>query len=161
MAGEVCVGKFRFCGGIETEGDGGDDVAVAVGGVEDAAAVGEAALVAGEIDEGVCFQIEGADAGDGVCYLLAVGPYVLDGRATDGARDAGEAFDAADSLLADLEDEGVPVGASGDGVVKKAAVRDRAWRGASMAMWRTRPSKPESLTRRLLPPPRTKMGRLR
>ncbi len=160
MAGEVGVGEVGFGGGIEAEGDGGDDVAVAVGGVEDASAVGEAALVAGEIDEGGGFEVEGADGGDGVGDLLTVGSYVLDGGAADGAGDAGEALDAGDSLLGDVEDEGVPVAAGGDGVVDVALPSGWAWKGCAMAMWRTRPSKPESLTRRLLPPPRTKMGRL-
>ena len=122
VAGEVGVGEVGFGGGVEAEADGGDDVAVAVSGVEDASAVGEAALVGGEIDEGGGFEVEGADGGDGVGDLLTVGSYVLNGGAADGAGDAGEALDSGDSLLGDVEDEGVPVAASGDGVVDVTAI---------------------------------------
>ena len=59
--------------------------------------------------------------GDGVGDLLSVGADVLDGRAADAAGDTGEALDAADSLLADVEDEGVPVGAGGDCVIDEVA----------------------------------------
>src|ERR1700679_2374589 len=41
VAGQVRVGESGFCPGVEAEGYCRDDVAVAVGGVEDAAAVGE------------------------------------------------------------------------------------------------------------------------
>jgi len=99
----------------------GNDVAATVGGVEAAAAVAEGAVGGGEGDELERVKVEGADVGDGVGDLLAVGADVLDGRAADSAGDTGEAFDAADSLLADLEDEAVPVGAGGDGVVDEVA----------------------------------------
>lgn len=114
---EVGVGQVGFCQAAEAKGDGGDDVSIAMDGVEDAAAVGEAALLVREVDEGVGFEIEGADIDDGVGNLLAVGSDVLDGSTADGARDASEAFDTADSLLADCEDKGVPVGSGGNDVV--------------------------------------------
>ena len=114
---QIGVREIGFSRAVEAERNGGDDVTIAVAGVEDAAPVGEATLFVSEIDKAVGLEVEGADAGDGVCYLLAVGSYVLDGCATDGARDAGEAFDAADSLLADFEDKCVPVGSGSDGVV--------------------------------------------
>jgi len=114
---QIGVCEIRFGRAVEAEGDGGDDVTIAVGSVEDAPAVGEAALFVGKVDEVVGLKVEGADVGDGVCYFLAVGSDVLDGRTTDGARDASETFDAADSLLADLQDEAVPVSARADDVV--------------------------------------------
>lgn len=124
-SGEVAlqVSVCELWGGraIEAEGYLADDVAIAVSGVEDAAAVGEAALLVGEGDEGESFEVEDADVGDRVGDLLAVGADVLDGRAADAAGNAGEAFDAADSLLTDVEDKVVPLGARSGGNVKVAA----------------------------------------
>src|SRR6202020_2181368 len=94
VAGEVGVGEFGFGGGGETEADRGDDVWGAVGCIEDASAVGEAALVGGKIDEGRGFEVEGADGGDGVGDFLTVGSYVLDGGTADGAGNTGKALDA-------------------------------------------------------------------
>ena len=93
---EVGVVEAWGGAGVEAEGDAGDDVAVAVGGVEDALAVGEVAVGGGEGGEGVGREIEGADGGDGLGDLLAVGSYVLDGGSADEAGDAGEALDAAE-----------------------------------------------------------------
>jgi len=121
VALQVGVGELWSCGEVEAKGDLGDDVAVAMGRVEDAAAVGEPALLMREGDEGVGRQVEGADLGDGVGDLLAVGSDVLDWGAPDRAWDAGEALDAGDSLLADAEDEAVPLGAGGGGVVDVSA----------------------------------------
>jgi hypothetical protein len=117
---QVGVAEVGRGGGVETEGDAGDDVAAAVGGVETAAAVAEGAVSGGEGYEGGSFggvEVEGADVGDGVGDLLAVGADVLDGGSADQSGDTGEALDAGDSLLADGEDEGVPVVAGGDGVL--------------------------------------------
>ncbi len=50
--------------------------------------------------------------------LLAVGADVLDGCAADAAGNAGEALDSADSLLAEGEDKGVPVGTGCGGNVQ-------------------------------------------
>jgi len=58
-------------------------------GVEDAAAVGEAAGLAVHLDEGVGFEVVGADSDDGLGDLLAVGADVLDGSCADVSRDAG------------------------------------------------------------------------
>ena len=114
VAGEVGVGEVGGSSRAEAEDDLGDDVAVALGGVEDAVAIAEAAGRARQCDEGEGFKIEGAHGVDGLGDLLAVGADVLDGGAADGAGDAGEALDAADALLADVVDEVVPVHASGD-----------------------------------------------
>jgi len=117
---EVGVGEVRGSRGVEAECDRGDDVAIAVRGVEDAAPVGKAALGVGEVDELHGFEIECADGVDGFRDLLAVGTDVLDGCSTEGAGDTGEAFDSADSLLADGENEVVPFDARGDGLVEEA-----------------------------------------
>lgn len=93
-----------------------------MGGVEDAAAVSEAALIARERDKGVGFEIEGADSGDGAGDFLAIGAYILDGSAADRTGDSGEAFDAADSLLTEMKNKGVPFGSSGSGVLRKLPV---------------------------------------
>lgn len=119
VALQIGVGKIGASGGIEAEGDGGDNVAMAVRGVEDTAAIREAALLAGEGDEGIgcgvfkAFKIESANGGNGAGNLLSIGPDVLDGCAADRAGDSGETFDSADSLLTDAEDEGVPFGPAG------------------------------------------------
>jgi len=118
---QVGVGELWGRGTVEAEGDLGDDVAVAMGSVEEAAAVGKAALLACECGEPEAFKVKGANLRDGVGDLLPVGPDVLYGRAADGAGDAGEALDAADSLLADLQDEAVPAGARCNGGVDRSA----------------------------------------
>jgi hypothetical protein len=105
---EVGVGEIWLRSAVETEGDLGDDVAVAVGGVEEAGAVGEAALFLRQGEERKGFEVEGADFGDGGGDLLAVGSDVLDGRAADEAGDSGEAFDAGDAEHAGGADEVVP-----------------------------------------------------
>ena|SRR5215469_12221754 len=115
MAGQIGVFQMWLGGGVEAEGDGSDDVAASVGGVEDALAVGKAALGVGQFHETRGCQVECADRGNGFGDLLPVGAYVLDGSSADGAGDSGEALDAADSLLAGGEDECVPLHAGGDG----------------------------------------------
>ena len=60
------------------------------------------------------FKVQGTDVGDGLGDLLAIGSNVLDGGAADEAGDAGEAFQATDSLLTDVKDQGVPVCAGGN-----------------------------------------------
>ena len=121
VALQVGVGQVGGRGAVEAKGNLGDDVAVAMRCVEDAAAVGEAALLMGEGGEGGGFEglkIQGAYLGNSVGNLLAVGPDVLDWCSADTARDSGQALDSADSLLAEVEDEGVPVGAGGGGNVQ-------------------------------------------
>lgn len=44
----------------------------------------------------------------------AVSSDVLNGRAADKAWDSGEGFESCNSLLAEVEDKGVPVGSGGD-----------------------------------------------
>ncbi len=122
VALEVGIGEVGPGCRIETEGNGSDDVAIAAGGVEDAPAIGKIALIVREVHKGVRFQIEGADAGNGAGYLLPVGSDVLYRGAADGAGNSGEAFDAADSAFADVEDKGIPFGSGADGVVDGRAV---------------------------------------
>ena len=64
------------------------------------------------------FKIECTNLNDRAGNLLTVGSDVLDGRASDTARDAGETLYSADSLLAYIEDEGVPLCAGGYGDVE-------------------------------------------
>jgi hypothetical protein len=121
---EVRVGEVRSSRGVEAEGDCCDDIAAAVRCVEDASAVGEAALGVGEVDELHGFEIEYADGSDSFGDLLAVGADVLDRGSADGAGNAREAFDTADSLFADGENEVVPLDACGDDLVEKAVAVD-------------------------------------
>ena len=75
----------------------------------------------GQCDELESLEVERADLRDGVRHLLAVGADVLDGRAPHSAWDSREALDATDSLLAELEDEGVPVCPRSSGDVEKVS----------------------------------------
>ena len=100
------------------KGNRRDYVAVAMRGVEDTATVGEAALLCCEIDEVECFKIECTNLNDRVGNLLAVGSYVLDRCAANTPGDTCETLDSADSLLAYVEDEGVPFCAGGLGDVE-------------------------------------------
>lgn len=134
MALQVGIGEVGGGSGVEAEGDGGDDVSVAVGAVEDTATIGEAALLASEGDEGVRGPVEGPDVEDGVGYLLTIGTYVLDGCAANAAGDTGETFNSAGSQLADVEDEAVPIGACGHGVIDGVSVRGGLRRGADRDM---------------------------
>jgi hypothetical protein len=122
MALQVCVSEKGPGSGIEAEGDGGDDVAVAAGGVEKAAAIGKIALIVRKGHKGVRFEIEDADGGDGSGDLLSVGSDVLHRGAADGAGDSGEALDTADSPFADVEDKGIPLGSGAGSVVDERAV---------------------------------------
>jgi len=59
---------------------------------------------------------------DRIGYLLTISSDVLDRRASDAAGNAGEALDAANSLLAEGHDEGVPVCAGGRGCIEDVAL---------------------------------------
>jgi hypothetical protein len=128
VARKIRVSQFGFCRCIEAKGHSRDDVTITVRGVEDASAVRKSRLFAIEIDKGICCQIEGADIDDGVRHFLTVGTDVLNGRAADGTRDACKTLDTADSLLANLKDERVPVRSGGDDVVDEVAVELRLYR---------------------------------
>ena len=121
-AQEVGVLEVRFVVDGEGEVHARDEEAAALGGVEDAGAVGEAALGRGEEAEGKGFEVEGVDERDGLRDLLAVGADVLDGGGADGAGDAGETLDAGKAGVDGLADEVVPVHAGGDVVGDGAAV---------------------------------------
>lgn len=127
---KVGIGQVRTGVCIEAKRDLRDDVAVAVRGVEDAVTVGKAALLMAEGNEGVGFEIERTDVGNGAGDLLPVSPDVLDWRAADAAGDSGKAFDAADSLLADRQDEAVPVHSGCGGAVNQAATAKELQRSA-------------------------------
>src|SRR5271170_6881292 len=94
--------------------DAGDDVAAAFGGVEDAAAVGEAAIHRRQILKLKRGEIEDADRGDGFGDFLSVGPDVLDRSAAHGAGDSGKTLDAGVILLDGMGDEGIPVFSGSD-----------------------------------------------
>lgn len=112
--GKIGVGEVGRGVGGKAEDDGGDDVAAAGVGVEEAGAVGKAAGFVGELGEGAGVEVEGADGVDGLGDLLPVGSDVLDGRGTSEAGDAGEALHAGEVEGARVENEGVPVEAGGD-----------------------------------------------
>lgn len=124
MALQVCVSEDGPDSSIEAKSNGSDDIAVAPGGVEDATAVSEMALIVSKGHKGAYFEIEGADGSDGASDLLPVGSDVLHRGAADGAGDSGEALDAADSLFADVKDKGVPFRSGAGGVVDESAVRN-------------------------------------
>ena len=94
--------------GTQAVGDGGDDVAAAGFGVEEAAAVSEEAGLPVEIDECSGLEIVGADLHDGLGDLLSVGSDVLDGSAAGVAGDTGEAFDAGVFVVDGVEHDVVP-----------------------------------------------------
>jgi len=100
---------------VELEVDAVDDVAAGFVGVEEAGAVAEVAGGFVEGDVGLLFAVEGVDGDDGFGDFLAVGADVLDGRAADGAGDAGQALDAGVVGGYSVLDEGVPGFAGADG----------------------------------------------
>jgi hypothetical protein len=114
MFAEVGVGEVGAGCRVEAEDDLGDDVAVAFDGVEDAGAIREAACLVGKFREAEGLEVECAHPCDGLRDLLAVGADVLNGRRAGQPGDAGEAFHAGDSLLAEVQDQSIPVGAGGD-----------------------------------------------
>ena len=116
MFGKVGVSEIRLGIKIEAESHRGDDVAIAMGGVEDAAAVFKSTGFARKGDEVEGIEVERTDGVDGAGNLLSVGPDVLDRSATDEAGYPGQALDAGDSLFADSQHEVVPVEPGRDGV---------------------------------------------
>jgi hypothetical protein len=88
------------------EGHRGDDVAT--GRLETAGAVAERARLGAQIDESARVTIVGADGGDGVLHLLAIGADVLHRGRADEARDAGKALDPRKSVVHSAGHEGVP-----------------------------------------------------
>ncbi len=122
MALQVGVGNVGARFKIEPKGDRSDDITATLGRVEDAAAIGEATLLMRESDEGHGFRIVGADSNDRACDLLAIGTNILHGSSADGAGNSGEAFDTADSLLADMKHKGVPIRSGGSGVIGETII---------------------------------------
>lgn len=129
---QVGVAEVGLGLGMQAEADRGDDVAVAVSAVEEAGAVGEAALGIGEGNRCQCLQVKRGDLVDALRHLLAIGTDVLDRGTAGKAGDSCEAFHAGDSLPADFEHEGVPISAGGnveeDGAVQVGA-NDRCGEG--------------------------------
>lgn len=117
MTSKIGISQAGFARPVEAKGNAGDDVAPRMGGIEDAAAIGESALRVVEGHEAGALKVEHTHLGDRLGDLLTVGTDVLDRSTTDRPGDSGETFDAADSLLADREDEGVPVCTGRDGVL--------------------------------------------
>ena len=106
------------------------------------------------------FEVVGADLRDGLGDLLTIGSDVLDWRAAGVAGDAGQAFDSGVSAVDGVEDDIVPIFAGAD-FEQDFIAAVRSGFEVGMATRMTRPSKPASLIRTLLPPPRTNSGRLR
>ena len=104
----VSVAQGGLSVGVELVKDGGDDVAATRIGVEEAAPVAEMAGFMVKIDELLRFEIVGANLGDRLGDLLAVGTYVLDWRASDVSWDSGEAFDSGVVVVHRVEDEVIP-----------------------------------------------------
>ncbi len=87
-----------------------------MGGVEDTAAIGEAAELGRQRDKVEGFKIERPYKEDAGGDLLSIGADVLDGRAADETRDACEAFDTGDTSFGDVKNEGVPIHSGGDSI---------------------------------------------
>ena len=95
--------------------------------LEAARAVREPALRGRELDQGARRAVVGADRGDRLGDLLAVGPDVLDRRRADRARDPGQALDPGAARGDAAGDERVPRLAGGDG--QAVALRAHPARG--------------------------------
>ena len=108
MPKQIRIGETRTGAKVEAEGDGGDDVAAGLDGVEQASAVAELAGFAGKLDEAVRLKIQSADSVDGLRNLLPVGANILHRGASGKAGDAGEALDAGQILITCLVDKGFP-----------------------------------------------------
>ncbi len=106
---QIVVGEMGSAVQAQAIADFGDNVAIARGAVEDAAAIGEVAGGAGEIRHAHGGTIERADGDNGGRDLLPIRSDVLHRRSADGAGNSGETFDAAVIAFDDHVDEVVPV----------------------------------------------------
>lgn len=120
---EVSVSKVWYGFQVEPEGDSGDDVAIAVGGVEDAGAVAEAAEFGREGDERQAFKVKGVNCGDGGGDLLAIRSDVLDWAAANQAGNSSETLYAADPCFCDEQDKSVPVKTGGYSIGERSLGR--------------------------------------
>ena len=114
-----------------------------------------------EIDKGAGVEIVGAHLDDGLGDLLSVGSDILDGSSAYVAGNARETLD--DRRSRDRPRRGrqrpsfLPLLLRG----QRCSLHCTLLFGPGTPTRITTPSKPASLTSRLLPPPRTKRGRLR
>ena len=142
----------------ELEGHVEHDVAAGIG-LEPAVAVGEAAVGGREGAPGAVDPVPGADAGDGLGDVLAVGPDVLDRGGPDapGIPDsASMPIQPCSTAWATRSSHPSPAAT----VRLRAARRRRSpTRVPRVATSTTRPSKPASATTRLEPPPSSRSGR--
>ena len=111
---QVGVGEARCAVFLQSVVDAGDDVASALGGVENAAAIREAAVRRREFPDFETAEVDGANGDDGFGNFLSVSANVLDGRSADGAGDSGKTFDAGIVLGDSVANKGIPVFPSGD-----------------------------------------------
>ena len=123
---EIGVFEIGLAVWVQLEIDAGDDVAVRLVGVESAGTIAEVAGGFVEGDVGLGFAVEGVDGDDSFGDFLTVGTDVLDGRAADGAGDAGHALYAGEALLNGVLHEVVPGFAGADGEEILAEVVDSA-----------------------------------
>lgn len=122
VAFEVGVSKIGSGLPIEPKRDASDDVTASLGGVKDAVAISEAALLMRKGDESHGFKIEGADSSDRAGDLLTVSTDILYGSAADRTGNSGHALDAADSLLADVQHKVIPAHSSADAETDRLAI---------------------------------------
>jgi hypothetical protein len=159
---QLAVAQARKAVRMQAEAHVRDDVAVGFilvqRAVEEALAVAKAALGARDIDEFAGLTVQGADGFDGLRDLLTVGADVLDWAFRPPSRGCRRGTRCrpceSESAWSTKASQGSPAATS----KMPLAVCCRMPRSA---MCRTRPAKPPSRTSRLLPPPRTKSGRLR
>ena len=104
----------------QLEGHVEHDVAAGIG-LEPAVAVGEAAVGGREGPLGAVDPVPGADAGDGLGDVLAVGPDVLDRGGPHRTGDPRQRLDAGPALLDGVGDEVVPSLAGRNGQARSAA----------------------------------------
>ena len=120
MPFQVGIFEVRLAAGRERVGDAENDEPSALGRIENAGAVGEAAGFVAKFANLAVFSIENFDRLDGLGNFLSVGADVLYRRAAHAAGDAAQALDACAVRHDGVGDEAVP-GFSGAHVEKNFA----------------------------------------
>lgn len=122
VAFQISVGKVRTSRKIEPERDRRNDVTSALTAIEDAPAISEAALAMRKGHKAHRLKIEGSNPDQSARHLLTISAHILHRCSPNRARYPGKTFDAADSLLADMQHEGIPIGSCCGDEVSEAAV---------------------------------------
>ena len=105
---QVGIVEVRLASGRERVGDAQNDESSALGRIEDAGAVSEAAGLAAEFAYLAVFEVEDLDRLDRLRNFLPIGADILYRRAADAARNAAQALDARAMRHDSVRDEAVP-----------------------------------------------------